>query len=321
MAKKAARTTPPISRPPDSDASTAPARRLPPTSLSRPPTLLKLGVVTPVLNGRLTFRACAASVAAAAAAAPGVRIVHYVRESDRSSDGGVEDLALNARCSYARGPDSGLYDAISAGLDAAAADGCDILAWLNADEQWLPGAAGHAQRIFESAATAGIVFGDYLLLGPDLRPVAARREIPVRRFYLKYGVNYILSCATFFRAGVWTQSPGFDLSYRLLADKKWYLGALGRGVRAVLCAEYLGAYAQTGANASVRGDAALEQARFRAETGADAAPAARVLARAMRVVEKALHGCYFPEAVSAPLFSPDGSPAPFSGRLGPFWRD
>lgn len=281
---------------------------------------LKIGVVTPVLDARRTFRACAASVRAAAEAARGVEVRHYVRESDRSGDGMVEDFARAAGCLYARGPDLGLYDAIGAGLDAAAADGCDVLAWLNADEQWLPGSVGHAQRVLESASAVGIVYGDYLLLDASLRPVSARREIPVRRLYLKYGVNYILSCATFFRARVWTESPGFDLSYRLLADKKWYLGALRRGERAVLCAEYLGAYAQTGANASLCGQAAREQARLREETGADISPAARGAVRAMRVCEKAFHGCYFPEMVTAALHAPDGSQAPFSGRLGPFWR-
>ena len=127
---------------------------------------MKFGVVTPVLDGRARFRACAASVRAAAAALRGGEIVHFVRESAASREP-VEDLAAGYGCVYARAPDRGLYDAIAAGLDAACAAGCDALAWLNSDEQWLPDAPGHAQRVLESNARIGLVYGDYLLLGRD----------------------------------------------------------------------------------------------------------------------------------------------------------
>ena len=223
---------------------------------------MKLGVVTPVLDGRARFRACASSVRAAAAALRGGEIVHFGRESAASKEP-VEDLAAEFGCVYERAPDRGLYDAIAAGLDAACAAGCDALAWLNADEQWLPDAPGHAQRFFETNAGIGLVFGDYLLLGPDGSLRAARRELPARLIYLRNGVNYLLSCTVFFRRSVWEGSARFDLSYTRLADKKWYLGVLSSGVRAALCPRYLGAYAMTGSNASLRPGAAEEQARLR----------------------------------------------------------
>ena len=47
---------------------------------------MKLGVVTPVLDGRARFRACASSVRAAAAALRGGEIVHFVRESAASRE-------------------------------------------------------------------------------------------------------------------------------------------------------------------------------------------------------------------------------------------
>ena len=110
---------------------------------------MQFGIVTPVLNGRAFFRACAASVRAAATEAPSLRVSHYVRESSRSKKP-CTDLAETFGCSYVRTEDNGLYDAIEAGLDQAATDGCDILAWLNADEQYLPGALAAAERVFES---------------------------------------------------------------------------------------------------------------------------------------------------------------------------
>ena len=280
---------------------------------------MRIGVVTPVLDARARFRACAASVRAAAAAFRGGEALHFVRESDASREP-VETFAAEAGCRYVRAPDRGLYDAIAAGLDEACAAGCDVLAWLNADEQHLPDAYGHAQRIFESNPRIGLVFGDYLLLGPDGALRAARREIPARRLYLRGGVNYLLSCAVFFRREVWEGSERFDLSYPHLADKKWYLGALARGVRAALATEYLGAFGLTGANASLAPGVAAEQARLRAEIGAPEAPLARAAIRALRCLDKAVHGCYFPDRIDVPLFAPDGAPLRLRGRVGPFWR-
>ena len=280
---------------------------------------MKFGIVTPVLDARARFRACAASVRAAAATARGVEVVHFVRESS-ASRAPVEDFAAAYGCDYVRAPDRGLYDAVAAGLDAACAAGCDVLAWLNADEQYLPDALGHAQRTLESNRRLGLVFGDYLLLGPDGALRAARREIPARLLYLRNGVNYLLSCTVFFRREVWQRSPRFDLSYPRLADKKWYLSVLSSGVRAGLVTRYLAAFSMTGRNASLDPAAPAEQARLRAEAGAFPSPLARRAVRALRVLDKAIHGCYFPDPVDAPLFAPDGSPLRVRGRAGPFWR-
>lgn len=280
---------------------------------------MKFGIVTPVRAGRERFRACAGSVRRAAAFEPGIEALHLVRESGDSPDT-VADFAEAAGCAFRREPDAGLYDAVSRGLGETAAAGCDVLSWLNADEQYLPAALGAARRAFESNPRIGLVFGDYLLLGPDGAPRAARREIPARRFYLRHGVNYLLSCTVFFRREVWEASAGLDLSYRFLADKKFYLGLLDSGVRAALLPELVGAYAMTGRNASLDGAALAEQARLRAEAGAFAAPAARAAVRALRVLDKALHGCYARRRVAADLLAPDGSPRPFRGRLPPYWR-
>lgn len=281
---------------------------------------MKFGIVTPVLGGRERFRACAASVRRAAAFEPGIEALHLVRESDASPDTVADFAAAAAGCDFRRAPDAGMYDAVRRGLDEAAAAGCDVLAWLNADEQYLPAALGAARRAFESNARIGLVFGDYLLLGPDGVPRAARREIPARRFYLRHGVNYLLSCTVFFRREAWEASAKLDLSYRFLADKKLYLGMLDAGVRAALLPELVGAYAMTGRNASLDADALAEQARLRAEAGAFASPLARAAVRGLRVLDKAVHGCYARRRVEADLLAPDGAPAPFRGRLPPFWR-
>ena len=142
---------------------------------------MKFGVATAVRDGCGTFRACALSVRASAAAArlAPEGAVHFVQESS-SSARSVRDDAVAAGCDFASAPDRGIYDGIGRALDRAAAAGCDVLSWLNADEQYLPAAFGAAQRIFESNGRISIVFGDSLILGRGGRPRGVRVGLFIR---------------------------------------------------------------------------------------------------------------------------------------------
>ena len=280
---------------------------------------MRFGIVTPALNARTWFRACAASVRAAAQAAPSLAVTHYVRESDRSAPS-VQEWAEAAGCVYRQGPDAGLYDAIGAGLRQAAADGAEILGWLNADEQYLPGALAAAERAFESNPRIGLVFGDYLILGADGSLLSARREIPARLLYLRNSVNYLFSCTVFFRRSVWESSAQFDPSYRLVADKQFYLGLLSSGVRAQLLPEYMAAFTSTGRNASLDPAAPAEWERLRAECGAAPSAGVRSAIRALRILEKTVHGYYFPDRIRTTLFAPDGTPKSVHALVGSRWR-
>ena len=278
---------------------------------------MKFGIVTPLLNARATFKACAASVKAQTA--EGAASIHFVRESDASTEKS-EDIARPYGCDYACSHDSGLYDAIGRGLDDACASGADVLGWLNADEQYLPDALEAVRRTFESQPDVDLVFGDYLLLDNGGNVVSARREIPARLFYLRHGVNYLLSCTVFFRSRVWRESGGFDPSFKLLADKKFYLNAISSGAKVCHIPQYLGAYGVTGNNASLKSNAAAEQARLRAEFKAYRTGFARGLVRGCRCAEKFIRGCYGRREISTVLFTANGMPRNFRGKVGSDWR-
>ena len=284
---------------------------------------MKFAVVTPVLNGRDYLRATAASVAAQRNG--GARTVtHHIRESTRSSAPSA-DIAEEFSCEYARAPDTGLYDAIAQGLDAACADGADILSWLNADEQYLPGAFDAAEKTFAGNNPPDLIFGDYLIArlnpGSAPAPAAARREIPARKFYLRHGVNYILSCATFFTRETWLKHGPFDLSYKLLADKKFYFNALDSGAAFKHVPAWLGCYGATGQNASLSPAAPAERARLRDEVGAFRSPLLRKSVRALRVAEKILRGCHRKTRIATTLYAADGAAREVSGVYSGKWVD
>jgi glycosyltransferase involved in cell wall biosynthesis len=244
---------------------------------------------------------------------------HFVRESDASAEKS-DDIALSYGCDYACSHDSGLYEAIGRGLDDACASGADVLGWLNADEQYLPDALETVRSTFESRPDVDLVSGDYLLLDKDCNVVSARKEIPARLFYLRHGVNYLLSCTVFFRSRVWRESGGFDRSYKLLGDKKFYMQAMTSGVTGYHIPRFLGAFGVTGNNASLKSSAPAEQARLRAEFGAFRAGWARGLVRGCRCAEKLMRGCYGRREISTRLYKPDGTSREFRGRVGSDWR-
>src|SRR5947209_19202515 len=93
---------------------------------------LRFSIITPSFQGRQWLPLCIASVADQ----QGVEVEHIVQDS--CSGDGTEDLLRNypnVRPYVEK--DEGMYDAVNRGFDR---DAGDILAYMNCDEQYLPGA-------------------------------------------------------------------------------------------------------------------------------------------------------------------------------------
>src|SRR5208282_2311123 len=93
---------------------------------------MKFSIVTPSFRNSRWLKLCIASVADQ----QGVEVEHIVQDS--CSDDGTQDwLPQDRRVRAFIEKDSGMYDAINRGYRRAQGD---ILAHLNCDEQYLPGA-------------------------------------------------------------------------------------------------------------------------------------------------------------------------------------
>jgi len=272
-------------------------------------------IVTPVREGWPRVRASVASVAAQRES--GVTVRHVVQLHAGSRDASADWLARQPEVILRIEDDAGLYDAIARGFR----DGDEpYLGWLNADEQVLPGVLARAAGLFEANPDVDLWFGDYLLLDPQGRLCAARREIPARPWLLRHGVNSILSCATLFRRSLWERLDGFSPRYQRLADKEFYLRALASGAHFRHVSEYWGVFGLTGENRSRDALALQEQARLRAEAGTDAQKAARWFSRVARCIEKALRGAYGRHSVSVELFDDQGVRRPVWAVVGSRWK-
>jgi glycosyltransferase involved in cell wall biosynthesis len=126
------------------------APELEPTSVAAAPP--RVFVVTPSFNQAAYLRATIESVLAQ----DYPRLDYFVADGG-STDGSVEILrGYGERVRWVSGPDGGQTAAIA---DAWAKSDADVVAWLNSDDTYLPGAVSSAVAHLEAHPAAGMVYG------------------------------------------------------------------------------------------------------------------------------------------------------------------
>jgi glycosyltransferase involved in cell wall biosynthesis len=251
-------------------------------------TSLSFSVVTAVRNGMPQLRRCVGSVRGQ----DGVSVEHVVQDG-LSMDGTGEWLASQTDLAVTSESDRGMYDAINRAWRRSHGD---VLSWLNADEQYLPGTLAAVQETFQSRPELDIVFGDALIVDPSGALIAARREVPLRRAYVAGSFLYALSCATFFRRSLLDRGDlVFNADRRIAGDAELLLSLLAKGYRAGHLRRYLALFTIDGSNLSLSPDAQRECVEVRGR-GAGRVPS--LLASSARRAEKAVRGCYARRPVS-----------------------
>lgn len=143
--------------------------------------------------------------------------LEYIIVDGGSSDGSFEIIQRYAeRLSWwVSEPDQGQTDAINKGF--ARADG-EILAWLNSDDVYLPGAVSDAVAYLQAHPEVGMVYGDANLIAEDGRVLGKfpARQTDYRR--LRRGFVHVPQQAAFFRAALWSQVGPLDPTFYFAMD-------------------------------------------------------------------------------------------------------
>lgn len=263
-------------------------------------------VATPVYNSMPELRTCVGSVRGQRTSATDLRIQHIVQDGNSSDDCGSflksmqEQIASHPphyQFDFEQATDQGMYDAINRAWSKA--DG-DVLSWLNADEQYLPGTLQRVYDYFSAHPEIDAVFGNMIIIDSTGQAIAARREIPLRRIYVQNGFLYAISCTTFYRRTLLEQGQLIlDDDYRYVADADLVLRLLQQGVRFGHINEYLALFGvQPGRNLSfhpaMQDEIRLLQKRYKAASWRWI----RKAIMAMRHTERLLRGCYAPTTLS-----------------------
>ena len=139
-----------------------------------------------------------------------------------------------------------MYEAINTGLRKGTGKIC---AYLNCDEQYLPGALPSILRIFSERPQVEIVQGGFLVINERNQLVTLQR--PVKLSWPHVATSHLpnFSCATFFRRSLLEDGKAwFDESLHSCADALWNLERIQSGKRFFYFERVVSVFRQTGVN-------------------------------------------------------------------------
>lgn len=252
---------------------------------------MKFSIITPSFNQLAYLKRCVASIADQQ-----VDEIEHIVVDGGSTDGTVEWLARRVerqlpassyQLAFISEADSGMYDALNKGICRASGN---IIAWLNCDEQYLPGALAAVAGFFSQRPKVDLLHGDVLVVDPAGRLQGFWKSMPLRRSYIETGYLYNLSCGLFFRKHIFSAGCRFDDSFRAAADQCLIVDLLRQGVVSAGMRTYVAAYTFMPGNLSEQRFAQVERETLLRQA-ANQNRLSRVILRIMRQGERLLRGC------------------------------
>ncbi len=148
--------------------------------------------------------------------------LEYIIVDGGSTDGSLEIIRRYADrlAWWVSEPDRGQTDAINKGFARARGE---VLAWLNSDDTYLPGAISQAVAYLQAHPKAALVYGDADLVdeqGKVLGPFPAR-QTSLRR--MLRGSVHIPQQASFFRGELWPKVGPLDPEFYFAMDYDLWL--------------------------------------------------------------------------------------------------
>lgn len=219
-------------------------------------------IITPSFGQLDHLACCIASVADQ----EGVEVEHIVQ------DGGTKGFADFAKQMAQQWPnrngyqrimvseqDGGMYDAINRGLKRAKGKVC---AYLNCDEQYLPGVLSMILASFQKNPSVDVVLGDVIVVGTDGEAVCHRKMV-------KPGLAHTWTChfgaltaGIFFREKLVNEGLLFDTRYRVASDAEWFVRVLQSGKKVQPLRRTTSTFMESGENLGLSSAAKEERARL-----------------------------------------------------------
>lgn len=152
--------------------------------------------------------------------------LEYILIDGGSTDGSLEVIQrYRHRLAFFRSEaDEGQADAINKGLAHATGE---IVAWLNSDDVYLPGAIGQAVEALRSHPEAGAVYADGVMVDRDLTVLDRHVYRPVTVLDLLC-FEVILQPTVFLRRSVLEHVGFLDPAYHLILDHELWVRAAAR---------------------------------------------------------------------------------------------
>jgi len=143
--------------------------------------------------------------------------LEYIIVDGGSTDGSQEIIKkyANRLAWWVSEKDQGQTDAINKGFARAKGD---VLAWLNSDDTYAPGAVSSALALLQANPKSGLVYGDTNFIDENGRILGAFPAAQTDYKRLRRGYVHIPQQAAFFRADIWKQLGPLDTSFFFAMD-------------------------------------------------------------------------------------------------------
>jgi glycosyltransferase involved in cell wall biosynthesis len=213
---------------------------------------VKFSIVTPSFRNSRWLKLCIASVADQ----QGVELEHIVQDS--CSDDGTQDwLPRDPRVKAFIEKDGGMYDAVNRGYRRASGD---ILAYLNCDEQYLPGALKAVQVFFEANPKAEVALAGTIVVDGDGKYVCHRHQMIPHQQGVWFRFPILTSSIFIRRKVIHGRGIFFDTRWRDLGDFHWVLALMKNKAPMAVCNAFTSVFADTGENMNLKPNAIREKA-------------------------------------------------------------
>jgi glycosyltransferase involved in cell wall biosynthesis len=212
---------------------------------------MDFSIVTPSFRNSRWLKLCIASVADQ----QGVSFEHIVQDS--CSDDGTQDwLPHDRRVRPYIEKDTGMYDAVNRGYQRA---GGDILAYLNCDEQYLPGALKTVHDFFAARPEVEMVLAGTIVVDGAGHYMCHRHSLVPHPCHRWFRFSILTSSVFLRRRVIHERGIVFDTRWRDLGDYHWFMALMKQRVPMAVCDQFTSVFADTGENMNLKPNAIREQ--------------------------------------------------------------
>ena len=173
---------------------------------------MKISVITAVWNAEKSIARCVESV-------KGNDVEHLLMDNCSTDRTVAIARELDPAVRVISEPDNGIYDAMNRGAERAQGN---ILAWLNADDYYLPGTLEKVAAWFSAHPETELLHGNLRVNGRCVKPASGLAS---------FGGFRVFHPTVFVRRDVFEKYGPFDLSFPICADLAFFLRAGRAGVR------------------------------------------------------------------------------------------
>ena len=213
---------------------------------------MKFSIITPSFRNSAWLKLCIASVADQ----KDVQLEHLVQDS--CSDDGTQDwLPQDPRVTAFIEKDAGMYDAVNRGYRRAAGD---VLAYLNCDEQYLPGALKSVEDYFQAHPHIEVLLAGSIVTDGEGKYLCHRHAVAPHPQGMWFRFSALTSSIFLRREVITRRKLFFDTRWRDLGDFHWVRSLLDQKVPIATSNIFTSVFADTGENMNLKPNAIREMA-------------------------------------------------------------